>query len=154
MLRATPPSAVHRAVLHWAVLHCAVPDCLVLDRPACRHPPRRAEECHINFFEKMDLPSLSPAQARAVAAIRAELARLVRYDDESVVHDRWVRQRYDGYYAVSYLPARSAPPASTTPPTVRAGSTASRSGVTSPSWSTPRASSPNACATGACPPTT
>ena len=56
----------------------------------------------------MDLPSLSPAQARAVAAIRAELARLVRYDDESVVHDRWVRQRYDGYYAVSYLPARSA----------------------------------------------
>src|ERR1700761_6328604 len=108
MLRATPPSAVHRAVLHWAVLHCAVPDCLVLDRPACRHPPRRAEECHINFFEKMDLPSLSPAQARAVAAIRAELARLVRYDDESVVHDRWVRQRYDGYYAVSYLPARSA----------------------------------------------
>ena len=43
-----------------------------------------------------------------MTAIRNELARLVRYDDESVVHDRWVRQRYDGYYAVSYLPARSA----------------------------------------------
>lgn len=40
--------------------------------------------------------------------IRAELARLVRYDDESVVHDRWIRQRYDGWYAASYLPARSA----------------------------------------------
>jgi hypothetical protein len=43
-----------------------------------------------------------------VTAIRAELARLVRYDDESVVHDRWIRQRYDGFYAASYLPARSA----------------------------------------------
>jgi len=43
-----------------------------------------------------------------VTAIGADLARLVRYDDESVVHDHWVRQRYDGFYAVSYLPARSA----------------------------------------------
>jgi hypothetical protein len=53
-------------------------------------------------------PSLSPGQARDVIAIRAELGRLVRHDDESVVHDRWVRQRYDGFYAASYLPARSA----------------------------------------------
>ncbi len=52
--------------------------------------------------------ALSPAQDRAVADIRAELARLVRYDDESVVNERWIRQRYDGFYAVSYLPARSA----------------------------------------------
>ena len=43
-----------------------------------------------------------------VAAIRAELARLARYDDESIVHDHWIRQRYDGFYAASYLPARSA----------------------------------------------
>jgi hypothetical protein len=43
-----------------------------------------------------------------VTAIRAELARLVRHDDESVVHDRWIHQRYEGYYAASYLPARSA----------------------------------------------
>jgi hypothetical protein len=43
-----------------------------------------------------------------VTVIRAELGRLVRHDDESVVHDRWIRQRYDGYYAASYLPARSA----------------------------------------------
>jgi hypothetical protein len=43
-----------------------------------------------------------------VTAIRAELARLARYDDESVVNDRWIRQRYDGFYSASYLPARSA----------------------------------------------
>jgi hypothetical protein len=36
------------------------------------------------------------------------LARLVRHDDESVVNERWIRQRYDGFYAASYLPARSA----------------------------------------------
>jgi hypothetical protein len=43
-----------------------------------------------------------------VSAIRAELARLARYDDESVVNARWVRQRYDcGCYA-SLEPARKA----------------------------------------------
>ena len=52
--------------------------------------------------------ALSPGQVRAVAGIRAELARLVRYDDESVVNERWIRQRYDAFYAASYLPARSA----------------------------------------------
>jgi hypothetical protein len=62
----------------------------------------------ISHFQKTDAPVLSPAQARTVTAIGADLARLVRYDDESVVHDHWVRQRYDGFYAVSYLPARSA----------------------------------------------
>jgi hypothetical protein len=49
-----------------------------------------------------------PSGERDLAAIRAELARLVRYDDESIVHDRWIRQRYDGGYAPSYLPARTA----------------------------------------------
>jgi hypothetical protein len=62
----------------------------------------------INHFQKEDVPVLSPAQGRTVTAIREDLARLVRYDDESVVHDHWVRQRYDGFYATSYLPARSA----------------------------------------------
>jgi hypothetical protein len=41
-------------------------------------------------------------------AISAELARLVRYDDESIVHEAWIRQRYDGGFAASYAPARSA----------------------------------------------
>jgi hypothetical protein len=38
---------------------------------------------------------MTPAQRRALAAIRAELARLARYDDESIVHEHWLRQRYD-----------------------------------------------------------
>jgi hypothetical protein len=51
---------------------------------------------------------VKPSQQRDVASIRAELARLARYDDESIVHDRWIRQRYDGGYAVSFVPARTA----------------------------------------------
>jgi len=51
---------------------------------------------------------LTAAQARTVGAIRAELARCARYDDESIVHERWIRQRYEcGCYA-SYSPARTA----------------------------------------------
>jgi len=43
-----------------------------------------------------------------VATIQAELQRAIRYDDESIVHPRWVRQRYDcGCYA-SLAPARQA----------------------------------------------
>jgi hypothetical protein len=38
--------------------------------------------------------------------VRSELARLVRYDDESLVHDVWIRQRYQGGYAETYAPAR------------------------------------------------
>ena len=38
--------------------------------------------------------------------MRTELARLVRYDDESLVHDAWIRQRYQGGYAETYAPAR------------------------------------------------
>src|SRR6516164_105141 len=52
--------------------------------------------------------ALTPAQARTLAQIQAELARLVRYDDESIVHEAWIRQRYDGGFAASYAPARSA----------------------------------------------
>ena len=51
---------------------------------------------------------MTPAQARALAQIQAELDRLVRYDDESIVHDTWIRQRYDLGVAVSYAPARTA----------------------------------------------
>ncbi len=51
---------------------------------------------------------MTPAQARILAQIQAELARLVRYDDESIVHDAWIRQRYDLGAAASYAPARTA----------------------------------------------
>jgi hypothetical protein len=51
---------------------------------------------------------MTPAQQRQFAAITADLDRLIRYDDESVVHDHWIRQRYDGGYAVTYRPARLA----------------------------------------------
>lgn len=50
---------------------------------------------------------MTPSGQRDLEAIRAELARLARYDDESIVHDRWVRQRYDRGFA-SYVPARQA----------------------------------------------
>ena len=43
-----------------------------------------------------------------MARIQAELARLVRYDDESIVHETWIRQRYDLGAAASYAPARVA----------------------------------------------
>jgi hypothetical protein len=51
---------------------------------------------------------MTPAQARTLAQIQAELARLVRYDDESIVHETWIRQRYDLGAAASYAPARVA----------------------------------------------
>jgi len=51
---------------------------------------------------------MTPASARILALVRADLARLVRYDDESVVHEVWIRQRYDLGAAASYAPARTA----------------------------------------------
>ena len=51
---------------------------------------------------------MTPAQARTLARIEAELARLIRHDDESVVHETWIRQRYDLRAAASYAPARTA----------------------------------------------
>jgi len=38
---------------------------------------------------------MKPSDTRALAGIQAELNRVVRYDDESIVNSRWVRQRYD-----------------------------------------------------------
>ena len=52
-------------------------------------------------------PGLTPARRRVLDAIESELRRLIRYDDESVVHDAWIRQRYDGGFAASYAPARA-----------------------------------------------
>ena len=49
---------------------------------------------------------MTSGEQRTLSAVRAELARLVRYDDESLVHDAWIRQRYQGGYAETYAPAR------------------------------------------------
>jgi hypothetical protein len=51
---------------------------------------------------------LTAADRLAVAAIDAELRRAIRYDDESIVHARWVRQRYDCGCYPSLAPARQA----------------------------------------------
>jgi hypothetical protein len=50
----------------------------------------------------------SPADQRAAATVRAELARVIRYDDESIVTDKWIRQRYDRRCYASFAPARAA----------------------------------------------
>jgi hypothetical protein len=52
--------------------------------------------------------SRTGAQARVLADIRAELSRLARYDDASIVHDRWIRQRYQCGCYETYAPARLA----------------------------------------------
>jgi hypothetical protein len=36
-----------------------------------------------------------PSEQRTLAAVQAGLDRSARYDDESIVHDVWARQRYD-----------------------------------------------------------
>ena len=51
---------------------------------------------------------MTSAEARTLAQVQAELARLVRYDDESIVHEAWFRQRYDLGAAASYAPVRTA----------------------------------------------
>jgi hypothetical protein len=38
---------------------------------------------------------MKPAEQRVLAGVRSELDRVVRYDDESIVNDIWIRQRYD-----------------------------------------------------------
>jgi hypothetical protein len=38
---------------------------------------------------------MKPADKRVLAGIEAELSRVIRYDDESIVHSTWIRQRYD-----------------------------------------------------------
>jgi hypothetical protein len=38
---------------------------------------------------------MKPAEERTLAGIRAELSRVDRYDDESIVNRLWIMQRYD-----------------------------------------------------------
>ena len=51
---------------------------------------------------------LTGAERLAIDSIDAELRRAVRYDDESIVNSRWVRQRYDCGCYPSLAPARQA----------------------------------------------
>ena len=51
---------------------------------------------------------MKPADIRALAEVRAELDRVIRYDDESIVAARWVQQRYDCGCFASLAPARRA----------------------------------------------
>ena len=43
-----------------------------------------------------------------VLAVQARLDQVIRYDDESIVHDKWIRQRYDCGCFASLIPARRA----------------------------------------------
>jgi hypothetical protein len=60
---------------------------------------------HAAAGNPISLGPMTPAQRRTLAGIQAELGRLVRYDDESIVHDTWIRQRYDLGFE-SFAPAR------------------------------------------------
>jgi hypothetical protein len=51
---------------------------------------------------------MKPSERRHLAEIQAELSRVVRYDDESIVNDKWIRQRYDCGCFPSLMPARKA----------------------------------------------
>jgi hypothetical protein len=51
---------------------------------------------------------LTLAQQRTLCGITGELTRLIRYDDESLVHQLWIRQRYDCGCYPTYGPARQA----------------------------------------------
>src|ERR1700685_257365 len=54
------------------------------------------------------MTALTPAETQALAAIRAALAKAARYDDESIVAERWVRQRYTCGCYETYAPERLA----------------------------------------------
>jgi hypothetical protein len=51
---------------------------------------------------------MTPAQNRVLAEITTELGRVIRYDDESIVNEKWARQRYDCGCFASLGPARKA----------------------------------------------
>jgi len=50
---------------------------------------------------------MKPAEERVLAGIRAELERVIRYDDESIVNGMWIRQRYDCGCYPTFAPART-----------------------------------------------
>lgn len=51
---------------------------------------------------------MKPSDTRVLAGVQAELSRVIRYDDQSIVNDKWIRQRYDCGCYVSLAPARKA----------------------------------------------
>jgi hypothetical protein len=51
---------------------------------------------------------MRPAHDPLLAAVQARLDQVIRYDDESIVHDKWIRQRYDCGCFPSLIPARRA----------------------------------------------
>jgi hypothetical protein len=51
---------------------------------------------------------LTPAQRRTAGEIMARLDRMIRYDDESLVNEVWIRQRYDCGCYPTFGPARRA----------------------------------------------
>jgi hypothetical protein len=51
---------------------------------------------------------MKPVDQRHLAGIRAELSRAARYDDESIVHGKWIWQRYDCGCFPTFAPARQA----------------------------------------------
>ena len=51
---------------------------------------------------------MTPSELRTLTQVRADLARLIRYDDESVVADRWGRQRYESGAFAGLSAARAA----------------------------------------------
>jgi hypothetical protein len=51
---------------------------------------------------------MTPSELRMLAQVRAVLARLIRYDDESLVADQWGRQRYESGAFAGLSAARAA----------------------------------------------
>jgi hypothetical protein len=51
---------------------------------------------------------MKPAELRMLAQVQADLARLIRHDDESVVADQWGRQRYESGAFAGLSAARAA----------------------------------------------
>ncbi len=51
---------------------------------------------------------MKPAERRVLHEVTAGLSRAVRYDDESIVNDKWARQRYDCGCFSGLGPARKA----------------------------------------------
>jgi hypothetical protein len=51
---------------------------------------------------------MKPSELRTLTQVRADLARLARYDDESVVADQWGRQRYESGAFAGLSAARAA----------------------------------------------
>ncbi len=54
-------------------------------------------------------PAVTASEKDQIANIEKDLARLIRYDDESITAEKWVRQRYDcGCYSTYGLARRAA----------------------------------------------